>query len=145
MHWLYFSFLEFCLSKPSTLKTIEDLIHFFTYLNLTADFLFLLKALCLKTKQLWSLLHSCFLQLYLNQICLITIPQTVCSIACVFFCSRAKLYVPSTINIWKKCAHQSHLGKQEKGWFLAYCLYIKSNWSIKQYRNLGFNLNFPIT
>ena len=93
----------------------------------------------------WPRIAICFLQLNLNQSCLVTIPQTICSIACVFFCSRAKLYVPSTINIWKKCAHQSHLGKQEKGWFLAYCLYIKSNWSIKQYRNLGFNLNFPIT
>ena len=31
-----------------------------------------------------------------------------------------KLYIPSTINIWKKGGHQSHLGRrQKKGWFLA--------------------------
>ena len=30
-----------------------------------------------------------------------------------------KFYIPSTINIWKKGAHQSHLGRQRMGWFLA--------------------------
>ena len=29
-----------------------------------------------------------------------------------------KLYIPSTINIQKKGAQQSHLGRQKMGWFL---------------------------
>ena len=46
-----------------------------------------------------------------------------------------KLYIPSTINIWKK----SHLGRQKMGhgfWQISW------NWNIKQNRNLDFNPEF---
>ena len=68
---------------------------------------------------------SCFLQLYLNQICLITIPQTICSIACVFFCSRAKLYIPSTLNIWKKELNKAIWADKKWAAFWQISLYIK--------------------
>ena len=86
--------------------------------------------------------YRCCFRNYVNQLCSGGVGMKQCVKKMERLSSCPNLYIPSTINIWKKVLTKAIWADKKWAGFWQISLYIKYKWNIKQNRNLDFNPGF---